>query len=56
METIFVSQTEKIGEEIGEISPKSSANSLLKYAGSWAGDDLEQRLDEVYSSRGEAEF
>ena len=56
MDNISVSRPEKIIGEIREISPKSSANSLLKYAGTWAGDDLEQRLEEVYSSRGEAEF
>jgi hypothetical protein len=56
MDNISVSRPEKIIGEIREISPKSSANSLLKYAGTWAGNDLEQRLEEVYLSRGEAEF
>jgi len=36
--------------------PWSSARSLLKYAGTWAGQDLGQCLEEVYTYRGEAEF
>lgn len=35
---------------------KSSARSLLKYVGSWAGDDIEQCLEELYRLRGEAKF
>ena len=35
---------------------RASARSLLKYAGTWAGNDLEERLDEVYATRGEAKF
>ena len=35
---------------------KSSASSLLKYAGTWRGDDLEQCLEESYLVRGEAKF
>ena len=35
---------------------RASTRSLLKYAGTWAGNDLEERLDEVYATRGEAEF
>ena len=35
---------------------KFSASSLLKYAGKWAGDDLELCLEEMYLVRGEAEF
>ena len=31
-------------------------NSLLKYAGKWHGEDLEQCLDDVYKSRGHTEF
>lgn len=42
-----------------DISPPPlhpSARALLKYAGKWAGDDLEQCLDEIYVARAEAEF
>ena len=34
----------------------SSARSLLKYAGKWAGDDLEDCLKEVYAVRGKIEI
>ena len=34
----------------------STVGSLLKFAGTWLGDDLEERLKEVYASRGRAEF
>ena len=39
-----------------ETRRNSSAQSLLKYAGRWAGNDLEERLQEVYETRGQAEF
>jgi hypothetical protein len=35
---------------------KSRANDLLKYAGTWEGDDLEECLAEVYKTRGETVF
>jgi len=34
----------------------STFADLLEYAGSWAGDDFEECLAEVYAARGEAEF
>jgi hypothetical protein len=37
-------------------SPCSSARILLKHAGSWKGNDLESRLEEVFANRGEADF
>jgi hypothetical protein len=39
-----------------EINNGSPANSLLKYAGSWAGDDLEECLQLVYDTRSQAKF
>ena len=33
-----------------------SASALLKYAGSWHGDDIEKCLEKLYLERGEAEF
>ncbi len=36
--------------------PASTASSLLKYAGTWAGDDLEECLQIVYDNRGPLEF
>jgi len=34
----------------------STANSLLQYAGTWVGDDLEERLQEVYETRSQVHF
>jgi len=34
----------------------STGASLLKYAGTWAGDDLQSRLDAAYDTRSEAGF
>ncbi len=41
-----------------ELSEKkeSTANDLLKFAGKWEGDDLEECLAEVYKTRGETVF
>jgi D-alanyl-D-alanine carboxypeptidase len=38
-----------------EESPEnqSTASSLLKYAGTWEGDDLQECLDMVYDTRGQ---
>lgn len=33
-----------------------SGKSILRHAGKWVGDDLQECLDIVYSSRGDAEF
>jgi len=34
---------------------KSSASSLLRFSGSWKGNDLTERLDEVYLTRSTAD-
>lgn len=34
----------------------SDGASLLKYAGTWAGDDIRERLDKVYETRSQADF
>jgi len=34
----------------------STAGSLLKFAGTWEGDDLRDCLDVAYQSRGQAEI
>ena len=47
------SKTENSREDV---PPHSSARSLLKYAGKWAGDDLEDCLKEVYAVRGRIEI
>lgn len=36
--------------------PRSTAQSLLKYAGTWEGDDLEECLRLVYENRSEVAF
>jgi hypothetical protein len=35
---------------------RSTARALLKHAGRWSGDDLDQCLRDVYASRAETEF
>ncbi len=35
---------------------RSTARSLLKHAGTWAGDDLDQCLEDLYASRSPARF
>ena len=39
-----------------DLTAPSSAQSLLKYAGTWVGDDLDECLREVYALRGRAKF
>jgi hypothetical protein len=34
------------------VPPKATAQSLLKFAGSWVGDDLSECLRQVYQLRG----
>ncbi|MBI3910546.1 MAG: hypothetical protein HY320_06370 [Armatimonadetes bacterium] len=34
----------------------STARSLLRYAGTWEGNDLEERLEEVYANRTNTRF
>ena len=38
------------------VSSKSTARSLLQFAGTWAGDDLEECLQQVYQLRGKIAF
>ena len=35
---------------------KSTASRLLKFSGTWQGNDLEECLEEVYRTRGETIF
>ena len=35
---------------------RSTAESLLKYAGTWEGEDFEECLQLVYDTRGQIEF
>ncbi len=44
-------------ERLSEVEDaRQSDDDLLTFAGTWVGDDLEQRLEEVYASRTEAVF
>lgn len=56
MENITSSRPKRIPCEARSIPKRSTARALLKYAGTWVGDDLEQCLREVYTTRGEAKF
>jgi len=35
---------------------EASGRSLLRHAGTWVGDDLEECLEMVYQTRGQVEF
>jgi len=56
MENFSASRPKSIPGEIQTVSPRSSARSLLKHAGKWAGNDLEKCIKKVYEARGEIEF
>ena len=43
-------------EKLSAKSNTSSVSTLLKYAGTWTGNDLEDCLRDVIHSRGEAHF
>ena len=45
-----------VEDEKPDAHRNSTARSLMKYAGTWVGDDLEERLREVYASRSQAEY
>ena len=40
----------------GSQDGESTASELLRFAGTWEGDDFEQCLEDVYKTRGEAKF
>lgn len=46
---------ENVSEPVGS-TDETGAAALLAYAGTWAGNDLEERLAELYDSRLEAKF
>lgn len=62
MSTVISNTPEKPGNSQSSNSDsnlnkdKSTAKDLLKFAGTWHGDDLEECLNEVYKSRGETTF
>ena len=47
---------ERQAEVDSDVPRRSSARALLRHAGKWMGDDLEQCLKAVYSARSKAEF
>ena len=49
-------ETTKVDLESQDTTRHSSARSLLKHAGKWTGDDLEDCLKEVYAVRGKIEI
>lgn len=42
--------------DAGPKESESTASELLRFAGTWEGDDFEQCLEDVYKTRGEAKF
>lgn len=50
------SRPRPLAREIKGPPPRSSARSLLRYAGKWSGEDFEELVEDAYASRGEAEF
>lgn len=56
MQSASSSRPEKLPGELQSVRKRSTARALLRHAGTWKGDDLEQCLKEVYASRGEAGF
>ncbi|MBO3460339.1 hypothetical protein G7B40_026355 [Aetokthonos hydrillicola Thurmond2011] len=50
------SKTESQVEEAAPTMKGSKAEDLLKFAGTWQGDDFEECLQLVYQSRSQAKF
>ena len=48
--------SKKRNSESNPDKKKSTAKDLLKFAGTWHGDDLEECLEEVYKTRGQTTF
>lgn len=56
MQNPTVSRAERLPGELLTKTRRSSAKSLLKFAGTWAGDDLDRCLKEAYDARAKASF
>lgn len=55
-ESVRLEQSRLVGNA-STASPRfSTFADLLPFSGTWVGDDLEERLEELYAARGEAEF
>jgi hypothetical protein len=49
-------QSQKSGSDLDSQEKDSTARKILKFAGTWQGNDLEECLEEVYRTRGETIF
>lgn len=56
MQNASASRPEHLPGEMKAIPKRSTARSLLKHAGKWAGDDLDKCFKEVFETRGMARF
>ncbi|WP_298266769.1 hypothetical protein [Geobacter sp.] len=56
MQNTTVSRAERLPGEMLAKARRSTAKSLLKFAGTWAGDDLDRCLKEAYDARAKAIF
>ena len=56
IDAISVIDTRLIPKENFVEKKRSTARSLLKFAGTYIGDDFEKRLKEVYAARSKARF
>ncbi len=55
--TIITDETEETNQKIKRPSVRlASGRSILRHAGTWSGDDLEECLQLVYDMRGPVEF
>lgn len=54
--TVFSDEPESSSPETPTSLSHSTAESLLKYAGTWEGDDFEECLQLVYDTRARIEF
>jgi hypothetical protein len=53
---IVLSRSAIDADKVLLLTPKSTASSLLKFAGTWSGNDLDKCLEDVKSVRGKAIF
>lgn len=49
-------QLKRLQTDLNSKEKASTASRLLKFSGTWQGNDLEECLEEVYRTRGETIF
>ena len=54
--TTTQTELEKTSTEAEQAYRPASGRSILRHAGTWAGDDFEECLEMVYATRGKAKF